>query len=67
MEENEANKQLCDREEEEVKAKEAGSGWGGWGVSMFSDIKKAAAAAAEEISRTVRMLNFPLFLLCYMI
>lgn len=51
MEENGANKQPCDTEEE-VKDKEAGSGWGGWGLSMFSDIKKAAAAAAEEISRT---------------
>ncbi|KAL6012511.1 hypothetical protein ACLOJK_003000 [Asimina triloba] len=27
------------------------STWGGWGISVFSDLQKAAAVAAEEISR----------------
>lgn len=33
--------------------KEAGGGWGGWGFSLsyLSDLQKAAAEAAEEISR----------------
>ena len=33
-----------------------GGGWGGWGFSPFSylsDLQKAAAVAAEEISRNV--------------
>lgn len=33
-----------------------GGGWGGWGfspLSLLSDLQKAAAAAAEEISRNV--------------
>ena len=51
--------------EEQVQATEAtapspetvgGGGWGGWGfspLSVLSDLQKAAAVAAEEISRNV--------------
>lgn len=44
---------------------EGGSGgWGGWGFSsVFSDLQKAAAVAAEEISRNVSFFpSLPLFL-----
>ena len=36
---------------------QSGGGWGGWGfspLSYLSDLQKAAAVAAEEISRNVR-------------
>lgn len=39
------------------------AGWGGWSLSAFSyisDLQKAAAVAAEEISRNVR-----LYISCY--
>ncbi|KAM7479225.1 hypothetical protein LguiA_027438 [Lonicera macranthoides] len=36
-------------------AEGGGGGWGGWGFSsVFSDLQKAAAVAAEEISRNVK-------------
>lgn len=41
-------------EEKQPTAAAGGGGWGGWGfspLSVFSDLQKAAAVAAEEISR----------------
>ena len=37
-----------------------GGGWGGWGFSLsyLSDLQKAAAEAAEEISRNVCVFAF---------
>lgn len=57
-------------EQQEAKATETAlpplttdgeGGWGGWGFSPFSylsDLQKAAAVAAEEISRNVRLKCF---------
>lgn len=64
MEEDNSSKSIKEEkenpEEEQPTAAAAppsgGGGWGGWGfspLSVFSDLQKAAAVAAEEISRNV--------------
>jgi len=60
VEKEEVDKEPTAAAPEVEKGGNGGGGWGGWGfspLSYLSDLQKAAAVAAEEISRNVNYLS----------
>ena len=49
------DEEVAERQEAKPPAAAAGGGWGFSPLSFLSDLQKAAAVAAEEISRNVRL------------